>query len=176
MTETNANKTLYKDGSFIADDWSYAEEGADISSLSKHFISHDAALSLFGKDVEIAGELGVIITPDDDIEDLAGHLTKIAAVAVAFPSFADGRGFSTARLLRERYGFDGQIRATGSYILDQMPMLERCGVDAFEISSNKVRAGLERGEWPEVTHYYQPTSQDGDELAGKRPWLRRKAS
>jgi uncharacterized protein (DUF934 family) len=75
--------------------------------------------------------VGVRLESSDAVETLAGDLRHLALIAVHFPKFADGRGFSTARLLRERYGYEGELRATGEFLPDQLPLLERCGFDAF---------------------------------------------
>ncbi|XYK82861.1 MAG: DUF934 domain-containing protein [Labrenzia sp.] len=86
-------------------------------------------------------------------------------------SSPDGRGFSTARDLREHLNYQGDIRAVGSYILDQVPLARRCGVSSFEISKPKV---LKAGEWPEVTKYLQPAFGSIEEIPeGTRPWDRR---
>jgi uncharacterized protein (DUF934 family) len=75
--------------------------------------------------------LGVRITPDHAIEDVADLLPDLAVVEIVFPKFGDGRGYSSARLLRDRYGFRGEIRATGDVLREQALMMVRCGFDAF---------------------------------------------
>ena len=123
------------------------------------------------------GKLGLCVHVGDDLEEISKSLAKFDVIVVNFPAFADGRAFSIARLIRDKYGFKGDIRANGVYILDQMPMLQRCGVTSFIISSDAVKAGLERGLWPDIPYYYQK-ALDGEgnrartrEVAGKRPWL-----
>ncbi len=65
---------------------------------------------------------------------IAADLGRLALVAIAFPTFRDGRGFSTARLLRERYGFKGELRAIGNVFRDQFLFMHRCGFDAYEVA------------------------------------------
>ena len=77
------------------------------------------------------GRCGVSLDAGDEVESLVAHLDRLSLVAVAFPRFGDGRGYSTGRLLRERYAFAGELRATGEILPDQLPLLERCGFDAF---------------------------------------------
>jgi len=77
------------------------------------------------------GRLGVQLEPADDPAGLADDLSQLALVAVNFPSFTDGRGFSTARLLRERYAYSGELRAVGDVFRDQLFYLSRVGFDAF---------------------------------------------
>lgn len=80
-----------------------------------------------------AARLGVLLEPDDPPEALTGAIDRLALVAVRFPSFTDGRGYSTARLLRERMGFMGELRAVGDVQRDQVFYLARCGFDSFEL-------------------------------------------
>ena len=82
-----------------------------------------------------------------------------------------------ARLLRERDGYEGEIRAVGTYIIDQVPMMTRVGIDAFATVDPILIAAFEKGEWPEVPLYLQPALDRGREVpAGTRPWARRRVS
>jgi uncharacterized protein (DUF934 family) len=76
--------------------------------------------------------VGVRLEPDEEVEALAYDLPRLSVVAVAFPKFSDGRGYTAARLLRERYGFKGEIRAVGDVLRMQAPFMVRVGFDAFE--------------------------------------------
>jgi uncharacterized protein (DUF934 family) len=82
------------------------------------------------------GNIGVIIEGDSDIENIIEPLLKLPLIAINFPKFADGRGFSLATLLRERYQYDGEVRAVGGFIRDQLYFLSRCGFNAFMFSDN----------------------------------------
>ena len=84
-----------------------------------------------------AGRTGVWRRPDDEPADLAGDIARLPLVAVQFPQFTDGRGYSTARLLRERYGFAGELRAIGEVLRDQLFYLERVGFNAFDLKEGK---------------------------------------
>lgn len=77
------------------------------------------------------GEAGVLLGTADDPASIAGELEKISTVAIEFPQFTDGRGYTIARLLRERYGFKGEIRAIGEVLRDNLFYLSRCGFDSF---------------------------------------------
>ncbi len=74
--------------------------------------------------------VGVTFPNDADIEDLQADLPRLAVVALAFPKWVDGRAYSQARLLRARYRFRGQVRATGDVVVDMAPLLQRTGFDA----------------------------------------------
>ena len=73
------------------------------------------------------------LEPTDDPASVVGQLAGVARVEVNFPKFGDGRGFTIARLLRERYGYKGELRAVGHITRDHLLYLERCGFDAFEL-------------------------------------------
>jgi uncharacterized protein (DUF934 family) len=88
------------------------------------------------------GRFGVRLAPADAVESLADALPFLAVVAIEFPSAGEGRGYSAARLLRERLGFSGELRAVGAGVRqDQLFLMARCGFDAFELAP---------GEDPEV--------------------------
>ena len=78
-----------------------------------------------------AGRIGMWLDSDDDPAAIAEDLRLLGVVAVNFPKFTDGRGYSTGRLLRERYGYRGELRAFGDIFRDQLLYLSRCGFDAF---------------------------------------------
>lgn len=166
---------LWANGSFMKDTWKNREDAdavardiiitlADWQDEAGNWRAHD-------------GRLGLSIHAGDDIDAVAEILENFDLVVVNFPSFSDGRAFSIARLIRDKYAFDGAIRARGAYILDQMPMLMRCGVSEFEVSSTAVRAGLKRGAWPDIPRYYQFALDGVGNTArtrpvdAKRPWL-----
>ena len=90
------------------------------------------------------GEPGVLLGPADDPAVLAGRLNGIAVIAIDFPQFTDGRGYSIARLLRERHGYKGELRAVGEVLRDNLFYLSRCGFDSFALSdSTQLEAALE---------------------------------
>ena len=78
-------------------------------------------------------------------------------MALEFPKFGDGRAFSYARLLRERYGFTGEVRAVGEVLYDQLVFMHRCGFDAFEIAADDA-AGRWLQALGEISVWYQPTA------------------
>ena len=82
------------------------------------------------------GRIGVQVPNDVLAEDLLAELGDVDLIAIDFPIYRDGRGFSTARLLR-RGGFQGELRATGNVLRDQIAFMERCGFDAYEVAEGK---------------------------------------
>ena len=83
------------------------------------------------------GSVGVWLAPTDDPADLVPGLDRLQLVAVHFPRFADGRGYSSAVLLRTRYGYRGELRAVGDVGRDQLFHLKRCGFDAFSLPPHR---------------------------------------
>jgi len=83
------------------------------------------------------GRLGLLVSPSDDVRAIAGDIGRFALVAVHFPKFNDGRGYSSARLLRERLGFAGELRAVGDVLRDQLFLLARCGFDSFALRADQ---------------------------------------
>ena len=100
--------------------------------------------------------VGVLWPNNRPIAELAPYLNRIALVALVFPGFRDGRAYSQARILRERYGFGGELRATGQVLRDQFLFLLRSGFDSFEVTKETdVAAFAESIRRFDV--FYQPT-------------------
>jgi uncharacterized protein (DUF934 family) len=108
-----------------------------------------------------AGEsgLGVLVNPGDDVTALQPFLDHIALVAVAFPAFNDGRAFSHASLLRTRLSYGGEIRAVGDVLIDQVPLMLRCGIDSFAVTNATALKRLGEGRLPGIDQHYQPTAR-----------------
>ena len=87
--------------------------------------------------------VGVIWPNDKNISELAPYLDKLALIALVFPVFRDGRAYSQARLLRERYGYRGEMRATGQVLRDQFLFLLRAGFDSFDVVKDADAASFE---------------------------------
>jgi uncharacterized protein (DUF934 family) len=83
------------------------------------------------------GRLGVWLDSQEDPARIAGDLGHFAAIAINFPKFVDGRGYSIAHLLRSRYGWKGELRAVGDVFRDQLFFLESCGFDAFQLRAGE---------------------------------------
>lgn len=144
----NAMKPLIKDGRIVADEWSLlSHEALDDIDLTPagprqivplaHYRTHAEVLRTQGH------RIAILLGPDDEPDAVAPYLADIALVAIHFPSFTDGRGYSTARLLRVRFNFSAEIRAVGDILRDQLYFLHRCGFDAFSLRADQdVNAAL----------------------------------
>ena len=102
---------------------------------------------------------GIRLKSSDKPEALREDVARIALVAVEFPNFRDGRGFSWARLLRTRLGFKGEIRAVGQFLYDQLGYMVRTGFDSFEVPETLREEDFARA-MKEMSYFYQP-SVDG---------------
>ena len=88
--------------------------------------------------------VGVLLAPEDDPLALAPHVGRLQLVAIDFPVYTDGRGYSQARLLRRRLGYGGEIRAVGDVRVDQIPAMTRAGIDTFDVAEAPDEATLAR--------------------------------
>lgn len=105
--------------------------------------------------------VGVRLEPAEEVEVLAYDLPRLSVVAVAFPKFNDGRAYTAARLLRERYGFKGEIRAVGDVLREQAGFMVRVGFDAFEPAD-----GSTPEQWARAVHRQRHVYQ---RAADRRP-------
>ena len=146
---------LVKSGAVTADPFVFVADG---EALPQGAVIVSAARLLSGDPALDAhlGPLGVAWPNDKDVALLAPVLPRLALVALAFPKFRDGRAFSQARLLRERYRFKGELRATGNVLQDQVLFMARAGFDAFALEkasdASAFKAALAR-----YSVFYQPT-------------------
>ncbi len=112
-------------------------------------------------------DIGVWLDSDEGPEELEPYLGKLGVIAINFPKFADGRGYSYARILRERYGYKGEIRAIGDILHDQLFYLKRCGFDAFAIREDKDAEAALPG-LTDFTENYQAASDEPAPLFRRR--------
>lgn len=88
--------------------------------------------------------VGVQLSNTFDVEDIAADLPRLSLIALSFPKWVDGRAYTQARLLRNRYRFAGEIRATGEVLVDMLPLLARTGFDAVQLRPDQSREAAER--------------------------------
>jgi uncharacterized protein (DUF934 family) len=133
----------------IADDAPVSSDGAILVPAAR-FLDDAEALSRRN------APTGVIWPNNRELGDLVPYLDRLAAVALVFPTFRDGRAYSQARLLRERHAYRGELRATGQVLRDQFVFMLRAGFDAFEVKkpsdAEAFAAAAKR-----YSVFYQPT-------------------
>lgn len=133
---------LIKNGAVAVDTWKTLElaEGETPESVALPAGEVIFPLAVWqARKAEIAGreKIGLLLQPADAVEDVAAELGQFALIAVNFPKFVDGRGYSTASLLRQRYGYTGELRAVGDVLHDQLFFMQRVGFDAYAIKDGK---------------------------------------
>lgn len=133
----------------VADDAALPSSGAVLVSLARWRNERE---TLRGRNAPV----GVRLANSAAVDAIAADLDRLALVTLEFPKFNDGRAFSQARLLRERHGYAGELRATGQVLRDQLLFMARCGFDAFEIAKGEPVEAWERA-LSEFTVFYQPT-------------------
>lgn len=135
---------------WVADDAALPQDGAILITLERWQKDHNVLLSR-------QGPLGIRLRSDQSPEVLAEALADFDLVALEFPQFKDGRAYSAARLLRERYGFTGELRAVGEVLRDQLFFMLRCGFNSFEIPDT-AKADAWMNAFEEISVVYQPTA------------------
>ncbi len=164
---------LWTPAGFRADDWSHGDEFAAPGSNGRVILPLAAFLEMEADDrLRDRERIGVELAPGDNVERLAGLFDQLSLIALAFPSFSDGRSFSKAELLRSRFGYGGPLRATGQVLVDQLPHMLRLGFDEFEISNPVLIERLEKGDTGGIGLHYQPTAAPAE--AGQGYSWRRK--
>lgn len=163
---------IWWNGAFHPNAWATAKDGeplpdAHVVLSRKRWLAERDALA------RRPAPLGLRLEAGEAIDDIVDDLPRVALIELAFPKFSDGRAFSTARLLREKCAFAGELRAIGNVLSDQIPLMRRVGFDSFEVTHAPTRRALIEGRIPEVALHYQPASPSEPTANGPRPWLRR---
>jgi phosphoadenosine phosphosulfate reductase len=148
---------LIKDGHRTEDVWVRIADEASLPDSAPVIVSLDRWSREREALVSRNGPVGVSLRSDQSPVAIAADLDRLGAVALEFPVFRDGRPFSYARLLRDRFGYMGEIRAFGHILRDQFLYLDRCGVNAVEVKDDKLAAEWERA-MDEFSVWYQPAS------------------
>jgi len=123
-------RIIENDTQTLADDAALPSSGRVLVSLSRWRKEREALLASVCK-------IGVLVPNTEDVAGLWPELRDRPLIAVQFPAWSDGRAFSQARVLRERFEYKGEIRATGDVARDQLQFMQRCGINAFEIRADQ---------------------------------------
>jgi uncharacterized protein (DUF934 family) len=147
---------IIKNGAVIHDEWLFVGDDAALPEDGPAIISLPHWRREADQLQARTAPLGLLLESHEQALDIAVDIAAFELIALDFPTFRDGRPYSTARLLRERYGFSDELRAVGDVARDQFLFMHRCGFDAFQVSDG---TGLEA--WlravSEITIWYQPT-------------------
>lgn len=147
---------LIKDGHRVDDDpWRMLADDEPVPAFEPVVVSLDRwreeRETLAGRNAPV----GIRLASDEPAHEIADDVDAFALIALEFPNFKDGRAYTTARLLRERYGFAGELRAVGEVLRDQLLFMQRCGFDAFELRK-EADADAFADALGAFSHVYQP--------------------
>ncbi|MCA1398172.1 DUF934 domain-containing protein [Bradyrhizobium sp. BRP56] len=165
---------LVKQGRITTDLFVHVADGAELPGDGAVLVSAERFLA-DPEALRRPGKLGVIWPNNRNLDDLVPHLDRLASVALVFPTFRDGRAYSQARLLRERYGYDGELRATGQILRDQFVFMTRAGFDAFEVKKD-ADADAFAATMKRYSVFYQPTGDGRVTALNRRMQLRHSES
>jgi len=161
---------LWREGGFAENSWTHVADGVEmpgdgaaIVSLARWRRERDA---LTKREAPVGVEVGA---GKDALEHLA-DISDRPLVALRFDKFADGRAFSYAILLRERHGFAGELRAVGDVLLDEIPLMLRCGFTSFEVVNAPTLRALQEGRLPKLALAYQRGLRAGEAHTATRHW------
>lgn len=158
---------LLKGNEIVGDDWIAVGDDEDLPDGTPAIVS----LARWQRDQvhlwERNAPLGIRLEPGETPHEIVEALDRFRLVALNFPAFTDGRAYSYARLLRERYGYAGELRAVGNVLKDQYGFMLRCGFDAFEVPE-----GTDPAAWAKAATalgvVYQPTADRRATVAMQR--------
>jgi uncharacterized protein (DUF934 family) len=166
---------LVKNARIATDLFVHVADGAELPGDGDVLVSAQRLLDDPESLLKRPGKVGVIWPNNRAVDDLVPYLDRVAAVALVFPSFRDGRAYSQARLLRERYGYDGELRATGQVLRDQFVFMLRAGFDAFEVKKD-ADADAFAETVKRYSVFYQPTGDGRVTALNRRMQLRHSES
>lgn len=165
--------TLFRNRMPVDDTWVHLDgeqpvpQGADVILPLARYLENPK---------QVTGRVGVFVEAGDQIDVLGDHMNALDLIALDFPTYADGRSFSKARLLHDEWAYEGEIRAVGDVRIDQVLFMERCGFTSLLVSHQPTIASLLTGHDPGISFYYQPAAENAlVPMAAEqtlRPWLR----
>jgi uncharacterized protein (DUF934 family) len=151
-------RRLLRDRQIVIDEWLYVAEAAS-DAAAPLIVTFDQWRMEPDTWIARGSRLGLLLAPDHKVEDLAQDLQHFSLIAAQFPGPSDGRGYSQARLLRERWNFKGELRATGFVRIDQVFFMARCGFNSFELPDSDFSGAL--AALSTFSAAYQPSNDAG---------------
>ena len=164
---------LIKDGRLAHDPWVAVADDAELPATGATIVSLARWRAERGALLQRGTPIGVRLRSGELAREIGADAEQLKLIALEFSTFRDGRPYSTARLLRERYGFAGELRAVGDVLRDQFLFMQRCGFDAFEVADEKAVQAW-RKAIAEFTVFYQAAT-DGRAPASALRGFRRAA-
>jgi uncharacterized protein (DUF934 family) len=166
---------LVKGGKIADDSFVHVADGAELPEDGAVLVSAARFLGNPESFLQRKAKTGVLWPNNRDLNELVLYLDRLAAVALVFPSFRDGRAYSQARLLRERFRYRGELRATGQVLRDQFVFMLRAGFDAFEVKKQSDAEAFAQTV-KRYSVFYQPTGDGRLTALHRRMQLRHSES
>jgi uncharacterized protein (DUF934 family) len=164
---------IIRDGAVVDDAWLVVSTPEELSAALEAGASIFLSLDMWqehGQSIDAEVELGVLLEPGQEPGQIAASLGRFTSIAVNFPVFTDGRGFSYARELRQTHNYRGEIRAMGAMIRDQLHYLTRSGFSAFQFDADTdLDAAL--ASLDAFTDAYQTSADQAEPLFRRRSQL-----
>ena len=138
---------VIKSGQVLEDGWQRIAEPDTLSALPEGDLILPLAYWRANRELLARhnGRIAVCLNGDDSLAEVADMVGRFELIALEFPGFTDGRSYSHARLLRERFGYRGELRAVGDVLRDQLFYMRRCGIDSFQLREDKDAEDALRG-------------------------------
>ncbi len=156
---------IIKDGAVVVDNWQLVS--ADATDIPEGKVIVPVALWSENKDsLSNREDFGIWLNSDESPELIKDELDQFKVIAINFPAFADGRGFSYGRSLRDVYRYHGEIRAIGGFMRDQLFFLKRCGFNAFALENSDLENALD--SFKDFTDSYQASIDQPEPLFKRR--------
>ena len=156
---------LTEDGSLHEDSWRHLGDDEAVPESDAITVSFARWKKANGELHARNGKLGLRLPNDTAPEEVVPDLGRFDLIVLNFPKFTDGRAYSQARLLRARYGYEGELRASGNVLRDQLLFMRRCGFNSFVVDERAVREDWAKA-FGEFDVFYQGA-------ADSRPWVMR---
>lgn len=163
---------LFRDGRVVTEIWTTAADDAPLPDGpvvvgKRRFLADRATL------IARNAPLGLVLDPGETLAALLPDLSRFALIVLRFAKFSDGRPYSVAKSLRDTHGYNGELRATGDVLRDQVTLMMRAGFDSLDVTDPGTVAALRDGRIITVRRHYQPASRRATEDAhGGAPWRR----
>ncbi len=161
---------LIKHGKLVEDIWHETDDITDVQTLAPLgpvIVPLDVWRQHREEILAIGCAIGLRLAPGQTPDHVATDLHRFELIALEFSKFTDGRAFSQARLLRERHGYKGELRAVGEVLRDQLSFMLRCGFDSFSLATpQQARTILEAVD--DFAHWYQPAPDGKTTIPGLR--------
>ncbi len=139
----------------IEDDWVRVADNQSIEGIDRPILSSERLRQQWQQLESTDFDLGIACDVTDLVEEIQRYLPRLSLVVLNFPVFSDGRAFSQAYLLRKRFAYQGDIRAVGDVIPDQLSFMRRCGFNQFQLADSEL-VGQALASFCGISHSYQP--------------------